>query len=276
MWPTPGRRLRRSQKLDADWLQLHRGLAQALILGMALSMAGFPTSVILAGGLGTRLREAVPNAPKSVAPVAGRPFLVHLLKQLQQAGARRIVLCTGYKSGQVDQEIGSHFEDAEIVYSIEEQPLGTGGALHLAWQRYGNSDASGWLVANGDSYCDLDLNELWRAHSSAGLAATLSAVEVPDGSRYGSLVWDQSNRLTRFGEKEDGSGARWINAGIYCLTPEFLNVLSAVTPLSLEREAFPGWLARGIHVFAQRARFIDIGTPDSYRAAQEFFGGSQT
>jgi D-glycero-alpha-D-manno-heptose 1-phosphate guanylyltransferase len=239
-------------------------------------MAGFPTSVILAGGLGTRLRDVVPNSPKSVAPVAGRPFLIHLLRQLEQAGARRIVLCTGYRSAQVDQEIGSRFEDSEIVYSIEEQPLGTGGALHLAWQRYGSSDADGWLVANGDSYCDLDLNEFWRAHRRAGLAATLAAVEVPDGSRYGSLVWDESNRLTRFGEKEDGGDARWINAGIYGLAPEFLNGLSAVTPLSLEREAFPGWLETGIHVFAQRARFIDIGTPDSFRAAQEFFAGSQT
>jgi D-glycero-alpha-D-manno-heptose 1-phosphate guanylyltransferase len=237
-------------------------------------MTEFPTSVILAGGLGTRLREAVPDSPKSVAPVAGRPFLIHLLKQLEQAGARRIVLCTGYRSGQVDQEIGSRFEDAEIAYSIEDQPLGTGGAVRLAWQRYGTSDADGWLVANGDSYCDLDLNEFWRDHRRVGLGATLAAVEVTDGSRYGSLVWAESGRLTRFGEKEDGNGARWINAGIYGLMPEFLNGLSAVTPLSLEREAFPEWIARGIHVFARRARFIDIGTPDSYRAAQEFFAGS--
>ena len=239
-------------------------------------MAGFPTSVILAGGLGTRLREAVPNSPKSVALVAGRPFLLHLLKQLEQAGARRIVLCTGYRSGQVDREIGSRFEDAEIVYSIEDHPLGTGGALRLAWLRHGVSDADGWLVANGDSYCDLDLNGFWLDHRRAGLAATLAAVEVTDGSRYGSLVWNESGCLTRFGEKEDGSGARWINAGIYGLTPEFLNALSPATPLSLEREAFPGWIARGIHVFARKARFIDIGTPDSYQAAQEFFARSQT
>lgn len=239
-------------------------------------MTGFPTSVILAGGLGTRLREAVPNSPKSVAPVAGRPFLIHLLKQLEEAGAHRIVLCTGYRSGQIDQEIGSRFEDAEIAYSIEDQPLGTGGALRLAWQRYGGSEADGWLVANGDSYCDLDLNEFWRDHRRSGLAATLAAVEVPDGSRYGSLVWNESGRLTRFGEKEDGRGVGWINAGIYGLTPEFLNALSAATPLSLEREAFPGWLGKGIHVFAQRARFIDIGTPDSFRAAQDFFARSQT
>jgi NDP-sugar pyrophosphorylase family protein len=239
-------------------------------------MAEFPTSVILAGGLGTRLREVVPDAPKSVAPVAGRPFLMHLLRQLQHAGARRIVLCTGHRSGQVAEEIGDHFEDAEVVYSTEDQPLGTGGALRLAWQRFGASEGNGWLVTNGDSYCGLDLREFWKDHRSAGSAATLAAVEVPDGSRYGSLVWDESGRLIRFGEKENAAGAGWINAGIYGLSPDFLNQLSPQVPLSLERESFPGWIGRGIHVHARKARFIDIGTPDSYRVAQEFFGGGKS
>jgi D-glycero-alpha-D-manno-heptose 1-phosphate guanylyltransferase len=237
-------------------------------------MLEFPTCVVLAGGLGTRLREAVPDAQKSVAQVAGRPFLAHLLEQLQGAGARRIVLCTGYRSQQVAREIGSRFEDAEIVYSLEDQPLGTGGAVRLAWQNCGGDEANGWLVLNGDSYCDLDPAEFWREHRDAGLAATLAAVEVPDGSRYGSMAWDESGRLTHFGEKEDGAGARWINAGIYGLSREFLDAMSPATPLSLEREVFPKWIARGIHVFARRVRFIDIGTPDSYRAAQEFFAGT--
>lgn len=236
-------------------------------------MTGFPTSVILAGGLGTRLRETVPHSQKAVAPVAGRPFLFHLLEQLRTAGSRRIVLCTGYRSEQVDREVGDRLGDTEILYSTEDQPLGTGGALRLAWQRYGGSDASGWLVANGDSFCDVDLSEFWTDHLRAGLAATIAAIEVADGSRYGSLVWDQSARVTCFREKAHGASTSWINGGIYALTADFLSTLTAATPLSLEREVFPEWIPRGIHVFPRRARFIDIGTPDSYKAAQEFFAG---
>lgn len=230
------------------------------------------TSVILAGGLGTRLRDTVPNRAKSVASVAGRPFLVHLLNQLWRAGVHRIVLCTGHLSDQVYQEIGSQFEDVEIVYSVEDYPLGTGGALRLAWQRYGEG-TDGWLVTNGDSYCDLDLTEFWDAHRSSGLDVTLASVEVADGSRYGSLAWDASGRLTRFGEKVGRGSAGWINAGIYGFKPQFLERLSAAAPLSLERRVFPEWITRGINVFARQARFIDIGTPDSYITAQEFFVG---
>lgn len=237
-------------------------------------MIGFPTSVILAGGMGTRLRETLPDSQKTVAPVAGRPFLFHLLNQLRDAGCRRIVLCTGYRSDQVDREVGKCLDDVEILYSTEDRPLGTGGALRLAWQRYGGSDAGGWLVTNGDSFCDLDLDEFWIEHQRARLAATIAAVEVADGGRYGSLVWDESARVTRFREKEAGGASTgWINGGVYGLTPEFLGALTAATPLSLEREVFPGWIGRGIHVFPRKARFIDIGTPDSYKAAQEFFAG---
>ena len=236
---------------------------------------GFPTSVILAGGLGTRLREAVPDSAKSVAPVGGAPFLVHLLKQLRKAGACRVVLCTGHRAQQVGREIGSHFDGIQIVYSTEDQQLGTGGALRLAWETFRGTGPEGWIVMNGDSYFDVDLTEFWREHQSCGGAATLAAAEVADGSRYGSLNWDESGRVTRFGEKEkaNGVGLRWINAGVYAFAPEFMNALNAVTPLSLEREVFPGWISRGIHVFARKARFIDIGTPDSYQAAQDFFVG---
>ena len=235
-----------------------------------IASSEFPTCVVLAGGLGTRLRKTVSHLPKSVAPVAGQPFLLHLLNQFWQAGSRRIVLCTGYRSDEVIQEIGRRFEDAEILYSHEDQPLGTGGALRLAWLRYGE-DKNGWLVTNGDSYCDIALNEFWHAHRNSGLDATLASVEVGDGSRYGSLAWDEARRVTKFGEKEEKAATRWINAGVYAFTRQFLESLSPIVPLSLEREVFPGWIAHGIHVVAGKARFIDIGTPDSYSAAQEFF-----
>jgi len=211
-----------------------------------------------------------------VAPVAGRPFLQFLLEQLRTAGVRQVVLCTGYQARQVERQIGSQFKDLEILYSAENEPLGTGGALRQAWQRIGDSASTGWIVMNGDSFCDIDLARFWREHERSGLSATLAAVEVTDGSRYGTVRWDSSGRLMEFGEKQAGGG-RWINAGIYGFGLEFLDTLangSWSSPLSLERDVLPRWIPRGIHVFDQSARFIDIGTPDSYRAAQEFFGGA--
>jgi D-glycero-alpha-D-manno-heptose 1-phosphate guanylyltransferase len=235
-------------------------------------MITIPTSAILAGGLGTRLQAAVPGSAKSVVPVAGRPFLHRLLGQLASAGCRRVVLCVGYRFEQVVREIGYRFEHCEIVYSCEDHPLGTAGALGLAWHRYGG-DRDGWLVTNGDSFCNLDLAEFWSEHQQAGLAATIAAVKVPDGARYGRLVWNMSGQVTRFSEKEQRAEECWINAGIYGLAPEFLNALGATTPLSLEREVFPEWISRGIRVCPREARFIDIGTPESYESAQHFFTG---
>jgi NDP-sugar pyrophosphorylase family protein len=237
-------------------------------------MAGSPTGAILAGGLGTRLRPAVADSAKVVATVAGRPFLQFLLEQLRTAGVRQVVLCTGYQAQQVERHIGLQFKDLKILYSAENEPLGTGGALRQAWQRVKDRSGAGWLVMNGDSYCDIDLARFWQEHERADLSATLAAVEVPDGARYGTLRWDSSGRLIEFGEKQAG-GARWINAGIYGFGPDFLDALasgSGSSPLSLERDVLPQWIPRGIHVFAQPARFIDIGTPDSYHAAQAFFG----
>jgi NDP-sugar pyrophosphorylase family protein len=238
-------------------------------------MDAFPTGVILAGGLGTRLRSVLPDSAKSVAPVAGQPFLRFLLDQVRRGGAQRVILCTGYRSSQVEQEIGSHCANLEILYSPEDQPLGTGGALRQAWQRYGDSGSTGWVVMNGDSYCDIDLAEFWSEHQRAGRSATLAAIQVRDAGRFGSLVWDDSGTLLRFGEK-DGGGAGWINGGIYALEPEFLNVLSPAAPLSLERDVFPRWIARGIHVVPRAARFIDIGTPESLEAAQSFFAETRS
>jgi D-glycero-alpha-D-manno-heptose 1-phosphate guanylyltransferase len=237
-------------------------------------MAGSPIGAILAGGLGTRLRPAVADSAKVVAPVAGRPFLQFLLEQLRTAGVREVVLCTGYQAQQVERQIGLQFKDLQILYSTENDPLGTGGALRQAWQRVRDRAGAGWLVMNGDSYCDIDLARFWREHERADLPATLAAVEVPDGARYGTVRWDSSGRVTEFEEKQAG-GARWINAGIYGFGSEFLDALAGgswSSPLSLERDVLPQWIPRGIHVFAQPARFIDIGTPDSYRAAQAFFG----
>lgn len=227
------------------------------------------TGIVLAGGLGTRLRTVLPDTPKPLAPVEGRPFLFFLLEQLTRAEVSPLILCTGHLASQVRVEIGTEYNAAPILYSEEEHPLGTGGALRLAWRKY--PETAPWLVMNGDSYVDIDLTALLDSHRRSGLAATIAAVRVQDARRYGTLDWSEDLRIAAFREKSGAPGPSWINGGIYVLESGFLNALPDRAPLSLETEAFPAWIPHGIHAFASEARFIDIGTPESYALAQRFF-----
>jgi phosphoheptose isomerase len=227
------------------------------------------TGVLLAGGLGTRLHSVLPGTAKPLAPVEGRPFLFFLLEQLIRAGVSPLVLCSGHLAGQVRAEIGTAYGGVPIVYSEEDRPLGTGGALRLAWSNY--PDTTPWVVMNGDSYLDINLEAMMASHVRSGLAATIAAVKVEDGRRYGSLEWSDDDHITVFREKSGAPGPRWINGGVYIFERDFVAALPDRAPLSLETEAFPAWLARGIHAFPSQARFIDIGTPESYALAQRFF-----
>lgn len=229
------------------------------------------TGVVLAGGLGTRLRTVLPDTAKPLAPVEGRPFLYYLFEQLIRAGVSPVILCTGHLANQLRSV--AQTASTAILYSEEDRPLGTGGALHLAWRNY--PDTAPWLVMNGDSYLDVDLTAMMESHRSSGLSATIAAVEVGDGRRYGSLEWSGDRRIRAFREKSAAPGKRWINGGVYIFEREFLSALPDRAPLSLETEVFPEWVARGIHAFESGARFIDIGTPESYERAQHFFSNPQ-
>jgi D-glycero-alpha-D-manno-heptose 1-phosphate guanylyltransferase len=236
------------------------------------------TAAVLAGGLGTRLQPVLPGTAKTVARVAGRPFIHYLLSQLVRYGVGRIVMSTGFQSGQVQAQVGTVFEGVPVVYSEEQQPLGTGGAISLAWRNFGG--AEGWLVTNGDSYLDLDIGDLIAGHRESGCALTLAVLKVPDAARYGTVEWSvETRRLLAFREKSGELGqipaTAWINGGVYFFEPECLNTLSRDKTLSLEKEVFPHWVERGINVFPVESKFIDIGTPESYATAQRFFGENQ-
>ena len=135
---------------------------------------GIATGVILAGGLGTRLRPAIGDGAKSAALVGGHPFIDRLLDQLAGSGVERIVVCAGYQAREVEAAAGREHGGVPVVYSVEEQPLGTGGALRQARARLG--DGGAWLVMNGDSYCGIEVEELAVEHAAAGLEATLALV----------------------------------------------------------------------------------------------------
>jgi len=224
-------------------------------------------AVLLVGGLGTRLRSSVADRPKVLAEVGGRPFLAYLLDQVAAAGARRALLCSGYLGEQIEAAFGARHGELALDYSQEERPLGTGGALRLACERL-HGDAA--LVLNGDSYVDADLGALWSAHRAGAVDGTILLKEVPDAGRYGRVERDADGAVTAFREKLSG-GPGWINAGIYVLARRLLGSIPAGEVVSLEQDILPLWVSKGLRGHETRGAFIDIGTPESYAAAERFF-----
>ncbi len=222
------------------------------------------TAMILAGGLGTRLREVIAYCPKVLAPVNGRPFLSFLLDRLAGAGIKRVILCTGFMAEMVQNAFGENYLGMELRYSREETPLGTGGALRLALPL---ADSNPVLVMNGDSFCDADLGMFLKQHSLVSALASLVLVHVPDISRYGAVDMNGTGLITSFVEKGTRKGGGMINAGIYLLDRQVLESIPLGVQTSLERDIFPGLISHGIFGFTQCARFIDIGIPSDYHAA---------
>ena len=227
------------------------------------------TATILAGGLGTRLRPVMADRPKVLADVLGRPFLTFLLDHLQAAGVRRVVLCTGYKGEQVQAAFGDSYGSLCLAYSHESSPLGTGGALRAALPLF---EADSILVMNGDSFCETDLRVFWNWHCAREADATLLLTKVSDTTRYGRVVVDAHDHILRFDEKAPGTGPGWINAGIYLISRTLVQTIPRSRAVSLERETFPAWIGQGFCAYPSEGRFLDIGTPEAYAAADLFFG----
>jgi len=232
---------------------------------MTVGGGAFPTAVVLAGGLGTRLREAVPDLPKVLAEVDGRPFLFQLLDELREAGAREVVLCVSYLAGAVQAAVGDAYRGMAIRYSHETTPLGTGGALRQALPLVSSELL---LVANGDSLFRTDLGRFLAWHLARNLHTSLLLAHVDDASRFGRVAFNELGQILAFAEKDGAASPGWINAGIYLLDRSRVSELAPGTIISLEKDIFPGWLTRGLHGLAAEGLFMDIGTPQAYREAE--------
>jgi NDP-sugar pyrophosphorylase family protein len=216
-------------------------------------------AVLLVGGLGTRLRPLTLTTPKAMLPVANRPFLEHQLDHLAAHGIDRVILACGYEP----QSIREHFGD-RLEYVVEDEPLGTGGAIAHAARGIDEP----FLACNGDVLTDLDLTALIEFHASRDARATIALHAVADPSRYGVVVTEPNGRVTAFVEKPEGEPpASTINAGTYVLTPETLERVPPGRAVSIEREVFPELVGHGLYASAEPARWIDIGTPESYLEA---------
>jgi len=232
-------------------------------------MADGLSLILLAGGLGTRLRGLYPDLPKPMVPVAGRPFLEWILRYWAAQGVADFVLSTGHRSDAIDAFVRSApIPGARIRQHVETSPLGTGGAVRAAALAFPSGDA--FLVANGDSLVLADLHGSPGPLSLGGCDAVMLAVNVDDASRYGSVKTGARGELIGFEEKRPGRGL--VNAGVYLFSRRVLELFPDGAPLSMETQVFPALLQSGatIRVEAVTAPFLDIGTPDSLALAEKF------
>ena len=223
-----------------------------------------PQVLILAGGFGTRLASVVKDTPKPMAPVAGRPFLEYQIEYLRNQGFTEFTLLTGYMSVAIE----SHFGDGRsfgvrINYSVEKEPLGTGGAIRQAME---NSNASEFLVLNGDGLFATDYRRLVRL--SAGADLSLGLKFTNDLSRFGAVDINEDFKIVGFRERDTLATEGYINAGAYFIKREALRLFplgkfsletAVLQPLSLRK------ILKGIPC---GGKFVDIGTPESFTWAQ--------
>lgn len=232
-------------------------------------------TIILAGGLGTRLRSVVKEVPKCMAPVAGKPFLWYLLKYLSRFDVSRVILSVGYLREIICKWIDEVKDEFpfEFDYAVEDVPLGTGGGIKLALSRTSDSDV---VVLNGDTFFDVDLNALMETHKRLNAAITLALKPMCNFDRYGQVIIDEeSGKIQAFKEKEHCREGL-INGGVYvickqeslfCGFPEKFSFETAV----LEPQCKLGKLVGVV----QNGYFIDIGIPEDYSRANEAFKTSK-
>mgnify|MGYP002626031075 CR=1 FL=1 len=220
-------------------------------------------AIVLAGGLGTRLREVVSDLPKPMAPIGDRPFLSILFDQIRRHGCNRAFVSVGYKADAIVNHYGSEFDGMSLDYVREAEPLGTGGALRLALGRASDDHV---LVLNGDTYFDIGIADIYQEHVKANRSATLVLRWVEEATRYGT-VEVSGNAVTAF-NAAGVAGPALINSGIYVLSRELFSRFELPAAFSFEQDFLQRY-ANDLKLSAASASgmFVDIGVPEDYRWA---------
>lgn len=222
-------------------------------------------AIVLAGGLGTRLRESIGEFPKPLAPINGKPFLSHVFKYLQKNGINKVVLSVGYKWELIKEEYGNQWNDIKIEYAVENERLGTGGAIKLAMSKI---DVEDFYVLNGDTLFDVNLLTLEHFHFSKKAQCTLALKGLYRVSRYGSVELN-NKKVLRFEEKQYRERSL-INGGIYCLNKSILNDFPDSDIFSFESDYLEKNTGdKEIYGELFDSYFIDIGIPEDYKAFED-------
>lgn len=224
--------------------------------------------IVLAGGLGTRLRDTIGEQPKCMAAVNGAPFLHYIFQYLATQGCTRVILSLGYKHEVILQWLEEMSWPFEIAYVIEGLPLGTGGGIQLALRKAQQPQVA---VLNGDTMFQVNMHELMQFHLSKPAEATLALKPMQHFDRYGVVRMDDNNRIKSFEEKQSRTEGL-INGGVYILDKQAILDKALPEKFSFEKEYLEAYVNEGrIYGHPGDGYFIDIGIPEDYRQAQTDF-----
>ncbi|HEY59179.1 MAG TPA: NTP transferase domain-containing protein [Anaerolineae bacterium] len=224
------------------------------------------TAVVLAGGAGTRIRS-ITDKQKVMVEINNRPFITYILDFLKVAGFQQTIICTGYKPKEVLNVLGDDYHGMHLEYSAENKPLGTAGAVINSLKKI---DSENILVLNGDSLCDVDINNFVEFYINKSYMPSIVCTWRDDLTRYGNILFNPDKRITSFQEKSGEDKSGWINAGLYLMKRDSLNSFPRDKKISIEYDVFPKLINKGLFAFLHKGKFIDIGTPESFLEAASF------
>ena len=223
-------------------------------------------AIILAGGLGTRLRSMVADIPKCLAPVAGRPFLYYVIEHLLKQGIDKFIFSVGFKYEMIESWLNEEYPLLFAQFAIEHEPLGTGGAIKLACSFATEKNV---LVVNGDTLYRLDVKKLDAFHHMCGADCTISLKPMQDFNRYGVVQLNKDHSIASFKEKQQYKEGL-INAGVYAMNVNSFLQEDLPQKFSFENDYLEKfYLQRKMFGIVQDEYFIDIGIPEDYKKAGE-------
>lgn len=226
-------------------------------------------AIVLAGGLGTRLAHVTGEIPKPMAPVGSRPFLEYLLDYLIEQGSDGAILAVSYQWEVIREHFGSIYRGLPLNYSVEDEPLGTGGAIRQALDTLPDDEV---VVLNGDTLFRVDLEGLANTHRSGGARLSIALKQVADCGRFGHVEVSSDGVIARFLEKST-AGPGWINGGVYMLNRDLFTDFPMPARFSFEQDLVEPNIDRiRPRAFQSDAYFIDMGVPEDYERAQREIG----
>jgi len=227
------------------------------------------TAVILAGGMGTRLSSVVPNLPKPLAPINGRPFLEHQMDYWMAQGVNRFILSVGYRREQIMAHFGTSYQGCEVSYAEETTPLGTGGGLLLAMEKL--REEKQFFVLNGDTFFEVEVSALIHFHQTMEAALSVALFDVTANDRYMGVQVGANGAISSF--RSEPGASQLANGGVYLFNRELFKHMPWTTGdrVSLEDDLFTHFLSSGKRLYGMvfQGRFIDIGVPADYSRASD-------